>query len=357
MSATEYALDSGAGFDIAVNAAWWSATALFAVTLGLVLAIVWLRLALVLRHRRIDALLRYWRPQIARALLGEIASPALPRRDAITFLAVWNHAQESFRGEVKDKLNLFARRVGADQAAHRLLTSRRVRNRLMAITALGHLRERVAWDELVRIANADNAVLSLTAVRALLFIDARAALPVLIPLLKTRDDWPTPRVATMLHEAGPDIVSKPLAGAAMRASPEQAPRLIRYLEGAYLAQISGALGHLMKTASDDRVISACLQVLPDPAHLDLVREFTRHARWHVRLHAARALGRLGNADDVPRLVDMLGDEQWWVRYRAGQALRGMPGVTDEQLLTIRAGLSDPFARDILTHVMAERNAS
>ncbi len=343
--------------DTAVNIALWSASALFAVTLLLVLAIVYLRAALILRQRKTRRLMLRWQPHLAMAVLDmPTQALALPKRDAVTFLALWNHAQESFRGVVKEQLNQLARLVGADRHAHRMMTARAVRKRLVAITALGHLRDRSAWDELVRVATVENPTLSLSALRALLSIDARAALPVLIPLLKTRDDWPTPRVATILREAGPDIISKPLAGAALRASAEQAPRLIRYLEGAHLAQVSGTLGYLMKHATDDSVISACLQVLPDPAHLDAVREYTRHARWHVRLHAARALGRLGGAQDIPRLIELLSDEQWWVRYRAAQALAAMPGVSTQRMEEIRAGLGDPFARDIMTHVMAERRS-
>lgn len=349
---------SDSGIDTAVRIALWSASALFAVTILLVLTIVYLRISLILRQKRNHRFLLCWQPRLAQALLGDMTLvQKLSRRDAIMFLALWNHAQESFRGETKEKLNQLARLTGADQVARRMLSMRSVRKRLMAITALGHLRDRSAWDDLVRIANADNAVLSLTAVRALMHIDAHAALPVLVPLLLKREDWPTPRVANILREAGPHIVSKLLAGAAVRASAEHAPRLIRYLEGAHLAQVSGTLGYLMKNASDDSVISACLQVLPDPAHLDMVRGFTRHPRWHVRMHAGRALGRLGSMDDIPLLIERLADEQWWVRYRCAQALAGMPGVTTQRLEQIRAGLDDVFARDILTHVMAERHAS
>ncbi len=346
-----------ASYNKAVTLAIGSATVLFVVTLLLVLAIVYLRISLGLRQQHTKIHIMRWQPRLAMAILSlPKEAPKLTRDDSITFLALWNHAQESFRGDVKEQLNELARLAGADRVALAFLKSRRTRKRLMGITALGHLREHSAWDELVDVAHSDNAALSLSAMRALLHINALAALPVLIPLLQSRDDWPAPRVANILHEAGPEIVSTPLAGAALRAPPDEAPRLIRYLENAYLAQVSGTLGHLLRNAEDDRVISACLQVLPDPLYLDDVREFTKHSRWHVRLHAARALGRLGTHDDIPRLTELLGDEQWWVRYRSAQALAGMPGMTRERLEQIREEQTDAFARDILTHVMAERSA-
>jgi HEAT repeat protein len=75
----------------------------------------------------------------------------------------------------------------------------------------------------------------------------------------------------------------------------------------------------------------------------------------VRLQAARALGHIGDASDLPRLQGMLCDSQWWVRYRAAQALSRLPGLDHEGMQRIRAAQNDRFACDVLDQVMAERN--
>ena len=47
------------------------------------------------------------------------------------------------------------------------------------------------------------------------------------------------------------------------------------------------------------------------------------------------------------------DTVWWVRYRAGQALLKLRGMTTERLEAVRAHLTDAYARDMLEHVRAE----
>jgi hypothetical protein len=50
------------------------------------------------------------------------------------------------------------------------------------------------------------------------------------------------------------------------------------------------------------------------------------------------------------------DKVWWVRYRAGQALLALKGMTNDRLAAIREQLTDPYARDMLEHVRAEVSA-
>jgi HEAT repeat protein len=73
------------------------------------------------------------------------------------------------------------------------------------------------------------------------------------------------------------------------------------------------------------------------------------------MHAAAALGRLGESSDVEHLQPLLADPQWWVRYRAAQALSRLPGLDHEGMQRIRAAQNDRFACDVLDQVMAERN--
>ena len=47
------------------------------------------------------------------------------------------------------------------------------------------------------------------------------------------------------------------------------------------------------------------------------------------------------------------DKVWWVRYRAGQALLKLKGMTSDRLEAVRTHLTDAYARDMLAHVTAE----
>jgi HEAT repeat protein len=95
-------------------------------------------------------------------------------------------------------------------------------------------------------------------------------------------------------------------------------------------------------------------VLRGPQLLDAVRAMIVHPRWHLRMEAAKALGRIGLPDDLPRLEGLLGDAQWWVRYRAAQSIVRLPFLSRTELERLRARQTDRYARDILAHVLAER---
>ncbi len=337
----------------------WTGIGVFCLAILLIIVIAWLRAALVLRQHRAQRFIEKWRPLLTLGL--EVAPASLPviaRADQYTFLSLWNYFHESLRGESKDRLNHLAASCGMDRVARTLLQRHSLRARLIAVTTLGNLRDRGVWDELKRLAADPHPLLSLIAARALLLIDASAALPVLIPLLASRAQWDAARVGSMLSEAGADVVSTPLAAAAERYSSaglhQQTTRLLRYLEIAQSTQALPAVGRILKATTDDDVIAACIKCLSDPRDLPQLRGFVDHHAWFVRLQAARALGRIGTPADCAPLVSLLGDPVWWVRYRAAQALTALPFIDLPRLREIRAGLSDRFAGEILTHAMAEK---
>jgi uncharacterized protein (DUF2336 family) len=104
---------------------------------------------------------------------------------------------------------------------------------------------------------------------------------------------------------------------------------------------------------DPEVLAACLRLLKSAEDLLVVRECLSHEDFRVRVQAAAALGRIGEASDEELLVPLLSDTEWWVRYRAAQALSRLPYLPEPKLKTIQAAQPDPFARDILAQVMAE----
>lgn len=343
-----------------------AASQAFALLLSLV--VLMLRARLLLRERRHREFLRVWQPILINAV--EVASsdvPQLSRRDLSNFLLLWNHLHESLLDEAKDHLNQIAYALSIDQTALKMLRRGNLRERLMAMNTLGHLREQAAWDDLSRITEGDDAFLSLAAARALVMIDARKAVPQLIPLLTSRNDWTAARVASVLQTAGADVISDPIARAAIAFSLEQtttsadheaevinqAARLVQYLELAHNASAIPAAHTIAESSRDPEVLAACLHLLSRAEDLDIIRDCLRHEDWQVRVQAAVALGRVGEAEDEARLIPLLSDKQWWVRYRAAQALSHLPSMREPRLKVIQAEQPDPFARDMLTQVMAE----
>ena len=345
-----------------------AAILLFALALLLLVVVLLMRGALLLRERRRKKFLAVWQPILVNAV--DIATsdlPRLARRDLPEFLLLWNHLQESLLDESKDHLNQIGKALSIQRAALRLLRGN-LRERLLAIVTLGQLREHAAWDQLLTIAQREGVLLSIAAARALVMIDPTKAVPELIPLLMKRADWPASRVANMLQIAGADVISDQIASAALKSALEESDpnangdgkpatkdpaRLVGYLELAYNVAALPAARAIAEFSHDPEVLAACLRLLTSAEDLPLVRECLSHEDARVRVQAATALGRLGEDDDEERLIPLLSDREWWVRYRAAQALSRLPHMGEPQLKTIQAAQSNPFARDILAQVMAE----
>ena len=335
---------------------WTSATAMIVVVLMLI-AIVALRAALVMRERRERRVCARWRPVLAQSV--EALPPTVPRigrLDLYMVLYLWNSVHESLRGEAKEQINKLALATGIDIFVRKLLGGRSLRARLVALSTLGHLQDKTCWNEIIVLARDSHPVVSIVAARALLMIDKDAALPMLMPLIVTRLDWPVARVAGMLKEAGPDAVSAPLIAALANADERQVQRLVSYLRLIHIDQAALAIRTILATYDNPNLIAACLKVMNNPRDLDVVRKHVEHPSWFVRVAVAHALGRIGRKEDVDALLKLLGDREWWVRYRAAQALIALPFLAKQDLATIAECLNDRFARDILKQAVMEGNA-
>jgi HEAT repeat protein len=334
----------------------WTLARIVAILLFILLAqILFLRLLLARRRRRLDVFRAVWEPLLATAADAFPARlPVLRRREVSAFLLIWNYLQETLRDQAKERLNRVARRLDIDRSVMRMIRKAGVRDRLIALTAAGHLGDATLWDEMLRIAAEDETVLSLSAAKALMRIDAARAAPVVIPLVARRTDWPAANVAAMLGEAGPAAVSAALAAAADAADPDVAPRLIRLLDLAHTDDAAPVIRRYLESNDDTETVTACLRVVQDPELLELVRDRLQDERWQVRLHAAQALGRLGTREDEWHLRRALADSQWWVRYRAAQALGNLPFMDVDRLRRITEDVEDRYGRDILRQVIAEK---
>lgn len=316
-----------------------------------------MRIMLNRRERRKTRFLAVWRPLIVQSLAGNIQHyPPVPKADIPVLLNLWNHFQESLRGEAKERLNQLARDMCMGQMALDMLRHHRLAEQLLAMMTLGHLRDRSALQILSTLLKYESPIISLAAARALMQIDATSAVEIFMPLLAVREDWPSVRVASLLKEAGPSIISTPLANLIRHAPREQLSRLVHFLELAYSDVSSGLVREILETTNDSPVIAACLLVMSDSRDLDLVRKQLQHPDWPVRVQAASALGRMGSEVDRQSLERLLQDPQWWVRYRAAQSLSKLPFVTLSQLQQLQDEQTDPYARDMLKQVIAERRA-
>lgn len=329
------------------------------VTLMLLVYTFLLRTMLVSTRRRKRVFLQTWRPLIADATLpdynlSQIQLPRLARRDVLFFLQEWNVVHDCVRGSARDSLNLLARRLNIDRVAWRLVRRRNRSKKLIGTVTLGHLRNADAWDEFVKQMQAPNTAVSMIAAAALIEINASKAMEHVTAVLVQRRDWPAARMATLMQYAGPDAVSAWIARAIQEAPVEKVPRLIPFLKASYRLIADRVIRRLLGTSDSEPVIAACLREVDSPYDLPLIRSYTQHTTWYVRMLAATALGRLGESEDIDALVRLLKDQEWWVRYRAAQALNILPFVGPNQLRRIQHDQDDRYARDIMRQAMTEK---
>jgi hypothetical protein len=341
--------------DFVVTVAWWTGSASVALVFLLMLQILLLRWLLNRRLLRREQFVAVWQLLLMECIdEGPRQLPKIRKGDRYSFLTLWNYLHESVRDEPKERLNTLARACDMDAVALHLARSGNMREKLMGLATLGNLRDDTTWSDLSDIAAGDDAALSLAAARALMRIDAQRAIELLMPLIATHKDWSLSFVATMLKEAGADVVSEPLARAVLVATPEYAPRLVGLLETAYASVQIPTLRRIIHSTSDTETVIAVLRIWNDPEDIETVREYLHDDRWQVRVQAVRALGRTGTQVDEQLLLGALADGEWWVRYRAAQSLAGLPSVTGEKLARFRDAQHSQYARDILAQVIAER---
>lgn len=351
-------MDFGTSSDPVVSVALWSGQIALLLAPILLFYAIGLRLSLIVTRRREAKFTSVWRPVLAEAVhegwdADRTELPELHRRDLYSFLHEWNVLRDSVAGDAIENLNTVAQMVGVDRIARRMFEQGNLRRRLIATGTLGHLGDPEAWDGLRQQLQSDNTLLSLMSARGLVQIDADRALPLIISMITLREDWPAGRVATLLAEAGPESVARPLVGAILAASPEGVAKLLAFVDIIPAPDAAGVIHQLLSEEQDDHVITACLKALNSPTELHHVRAFARHERWHIRMLAAKALGRIGEREDEELIIALLQDQQWWVRYRAAQALASLPWMSFDRLGEIANKQSDRFARDILDQIIAE----
>lgn len=322
--------------------------------------ILCLRVALLTRERRYRALAARWTPIL---LEGEARSPGpLPRvlpSDRFLLLVLWNALREEKEQDaaICNWMGRVAVDTKIDCLARRLVRSRSVRHKLLAIVVLGQLRDRVEWRRLCQAAESGHPLLSLAASQSLARIDAAEATAIVVPLIVKHDHWPAGKVASILGELGADRMSEPLARAVLQTPEPDRPRLIPFLAVCRYTTALRTVREILRDSHADEVISPCLQVVrnfADRQDLPLLYRYLTHARWHVRAVAAGCVGSMGLRADQERLAPLLADRQWWVRYRAAQAIVRLSPEDDQRLRDIQGTLGDRYARDILTQAIAER---
>lgn len=345
-------------FDPLTNIALWSIAAVLVTTIVLFVYTVGLRYATNADSRNRRRFVARWRDVFAAALLGDgipddQVLPVIRRRDSTDLLEEWNRVRSVVDGKAVDNLIRLAERTGIPELARKLIRSRRLSARILAVQTIGHLRMAEFRDEIREMVNNDNTAISVTAAAALVDIDPDYGIGVIVPMINRRRDWPRNRVSVILRHAGSARISEPMYRAIRSENPSGQSYLLQFARLMESEILDALVDELLSGSHDPRVITASLNLVSGFKGVPRIAALTQHEEWYVRMQAAKVLGRVGQEEHLSLLESLLDDPQWWVRYRAGQAISSLPFIGPNQLRALRNRQTDPYAVDILNQCFAE----
>ena len=345
-------------FDQLTIIAIWSIIGVLVTTVVLFVYTIGLRVATLVGDKRRAEFVGRWRSVFATAMLSEddahnCAVPKIGRNDNADLLEEWNRTRSIVDGTAVDNLIILARRVAIPATAVKLLHKHRVRAQILATQTIGHLRDQEQRDEIRSLVDHENTALSITAVVALVEIDPDFAVSIVVPMIEKRRDWPKNRVSIMLRMAGSERISEPMYRAIRSADDVNKTYLMQFARLMDAEVLDALVEDLIRTSENPGVLNAALKLVSGYGGVPRIAALTQHAAWFVRMQSAKVLGRIGQEEHLSLLESLLDDVEWWVRYRAAQAITSLPFLGPNQLRQIRDRQTDRFASDILEQSFAE----
>jgi hypothetical protein len=308
------------------------------------------------KEKREEAFTKKWRPILLENLyrLPENIESISPK-DSNAFLLLWNNLQSILKGPEKEQLNQLARSLKMDQAAYKLLFSRKRSQQLLGIIVMGNLKQESSWQKLSEFSKMENITLAMSALQSMAKINPGTTIHSALSFMKTRNDWPDYKMIMILNEIGASIFSKPLADMLQMLPPNKQKRFLSFMRFADGRITLHLARDLLNSAFDFEVIAGALNLIAmfgDARDLNLVKGYLHHEKPFIRMRTVRALAEIGNQEVLPDLEKCLTDSDWWVRFRTAQAIAKLPKMNTETLLAIRNRQTDRFAVDILNYIIS-----
>jgi hypothetical protein len=361
------------------QATLWIAFGTVAIIGMLLIALFWLKLSKKKQDEKAEKFQKIWQPILMDCALSDgigAPTPQLAKAEEWLFIKLWVRMQTTLRGQPNDRLRHMALKLGCANIARRYLISKHRSEQVYGLMTLAYLHEATDWELLLPYLSQARNSLAVYASIGLLQIDAQRAAPLVISQLLQRPDIDLLTAASVfkpfrkqLHQA----LSEPIVEAGQErlslgvqrfnnapVPDTQTIQLTWLFKVAHALEMhisTGVLLPFLQTSQPIDLIIGAMRLVKVPDGLPAIRSLAQHKAWEVRNQVCITLGKMGDASDLQRLSQLMMDSQWWVRYRAAQALMGLPFIETEARDTLVANLPDRYARDMAKQVLAERGAS
>lgn len=341
------------GIDLTLPLARWLAWGTLGLVGLMVLGLLMLRWVRWRRAPRLTAFEAEWLPRLMACALGDaVVAQPLARWQRWPFMKLWLHTQMSLHGAGAQRLAALGRAMGCGPMALQRARSRHPSERMVGLLALGFLGDTEHVPLLMQRLTEGGAQQPVYAGRALLEINAQRHADAVTSALLASPGLDMSLTSIMLRP-----FRAPLAQALLRQTPGPdetwALTWLRLVRALRLQLPSPVLAPFVQQDEDIECLIAAIRLVQDEQGASVVAMQSRHADWRVRAQVARALGFIGEDDEQPVLTHLLTDAQWWVRYRAAQAMLRLPGMNAQRLLACAQATQDRYALSMAQAVIAE----
>lgn len=256
------------------------------------------------------------------------------------------------RGAGRQHMVQLAGELGIVSKCRSDLDSRNRWRRARAAERLGHFGSAADVEPLGKLLGDEDETVRAVAARSLAKLATPQAVELLVQTLDNPSELMRLRIAENLDRVGPAAVPYLVqlledavqpGGQTAVHGPALAARVLGQIRS-YEARPALRNATIKGNTPDIRAQAArALGRIGNPDDVQLLLECARDDEWQVRTQAAHALGYVGDISAIPALKQLVTDRVWWVRAAAGRALAGMGTGGEDALLELLAA-DDEYGR-------------
>lgn len=264
-----------------------------------------------------------WREFCFQALMVQEPEklPPMDQRDLYDLVEMWLQTFDRIRGaEAAKGLIRLGQWLDFENRLLPWLKSNSLDEKLLAIMALGLLKERRALADIRERIDDPYPLISLAAMKAFMEIEPEQGLPELLKRIDT-PGWPIGRVRQLISAAPRTLQTHYITLAAETLSEEQLPKLFELIYALAPSEASDAAKLALRRFPENAtLLLVIIKHTTDPLFLPLVRASCKNTLPAVRHESLNALGRLGDLQDKAQLIHTLNSDTWLNQQAAAHSL-------------------------------------
>lgn len=280
-------------------------------------------------RRRVQRLRESLEPALYDYLAtGEVSSRVLRKvkgRDKTILSDMIIELLNVLRGSESQRMISLAEELGLVQRDLDRLYARGRWRRAKAAENLGYYGGPEAASPVSRLLREGDETIKAVAARALSRIGTKSAAESLTGYLGSGSELTRLRMAENLERIGPLAVDRLIELIESEKEDDRQAQVLaaRILGNLRVAEAGPVLGQAIQRHWNTDLRAQATQALGkigNPDDIPIIVEAAGDSSWPVKAQAANAMGMIGDVSTVPILEGLVADQEWWVRLNASRAL-------------------------------------